>query len=224
MLAHKQPNARIHRIFEGIDTIERPQLESSVGLRQKGIYNAQILLSQQRTGGIQQLAANPHTPCTLAKHGKLKLGQVAINLTGIEPPRDLGVTAHGSHAGAGRIDKYGVEQFTLKRTPGKHPIQMAGIASVHRNIGKSGRGQSFEIGTALSSRELDAHVPALQIATECLAAHHIRFSAAPRSQLEAGSFARGDGGNDLGGKIRRYGVSAREHARRNDVGDRGSRK
>ena len=188
-------------------------------MRQKGIYNAQILLSQQRTGGIQQLAANPHTAGTFAQHGKLKLGQVAINLTGIEPPRDLGVTAHGSHAGTGRIDKYGVEQFTLKRTPGKRPIQMAGIANVHRYIGKSGRGQSIKIGAAFAGRELNAHVPAFQVATKCLAAHHKRFSTAPRSQLEARTFARSDCGNDLGGKIRRYGISAREHARGRHVGD-----
>ena len=109
MLAHKRPHVRIQGIIKRIDAIERPQLESVAGLRQEGIHDSPVLLGQQRAGGIQQLAANPHTTGTLAEHGKLKLRQVVINLTGIEAPRDLGMATHGAHAGTGRIDEHGVE-------------------------------------------------------------------------------------------------------------------
>lgn len=109
MLAHKRPHIRIQGILKGIDAIERPQFENVAGMRQEGIHDSPVLLGQQGAGGIQQLAANPYAAGTLAEHGKLKLRQVAINLTGIETPRDLGMATHGAHAGTGRIDEHGVE-------------------------------------------------------------------------------------------------------------------
>ena len=172
-----------------------------------------VFLSQNRTGGIEELTAGRHARSSLAQHGKLQCGKIAIDIVRLQPPRDLGVPANGSRSRARRVHEDGIEETAFSRRgtlsryvvlplpfaiqSGERDVEIARIAGNRFDMLDARTFQTLKILPTFRLVQIECHVVALKSGTHRLRCHDVGLRAPTGPDFQTRTRTRRSGRDQL---------------------------
>ena len=175
-----------------------------------------ILIREDGTGGIEELASRGEPAGCLPKHGELQRRELGHDIFFRETPRDFGMSTHRPRTGTWGVDEHRIECQPLPcpRIVGcQRSIEICGVAGNHANARDTSRGQTLEVLVAFTLMKVERIMFAVESGTASLAHHDKGFGPTAGADFETGAGTCRRRGDKLRIQVRRDRGRAVENTR-----------